>query len=211
MGRYVLEDLRVLTYYIRRALNAGANQLDLTNIQMAILNFVALRNYEHIDTCQKEVEDAFNISKSSMSDSLQSLENKGLIVRSICQDGDSRRKMITLTEKGKKNGTVCESSLPYSVKSKCSRRLVKLNADLRRDAQVRAQILPHEADGTCTLRLSLDDGAGNLLTVDLLSPSEDQAERLAEGFRSHPEQVYNGILDVLLKEADAAESKEKDS
>ena len=37
-----------------------------------------------------------------MSDSLQSLENKGLIVRSICQDGDSRRKMITLTEKGKK-------------------------------------------------------------------------------------------------------------
>ena len=116
-----------------------------------------------------------------------------------------------ITEKGKKNGTVCESSLPYSVKSKCSRRLVKLNADLRRDAQVRAQILPHEADGTCTLRLSLDDGAGNLLTVELLSPSEDQAERLAEGFRSHPEQVYNGILDVLLKEADAAESKEKDS
>lgn len=102
MGRYVLEDLRVLTYYIRRALNAGANQLDLTNIQMAILNFVALRNYEHIDTCQKAVEDAFNISKSSMSDSLQSLENKGLIVRSICQDGDSRRKMITLTEKGMK-------------------------------------------------------------------------------------------------------------
>ena len=102
MGRYVLEDLRVLTYYIRRALNAGANQLDLTNIEMAILHFVALRNYEHIDTCQKEVEDAFNISKSSMSDSLQSLENKGLIVRSICQDGDSRRKMITLTEKGKK-------------------------------------------------------------------------------------------------------------
>ena len=115
-----------------------------------------------------------------------------------------------ITEKGKKNGTVCESSLPYSVKSKCSRRLVELNAELRRDAQVRAQILPREEDGTCTLRLSLDDGAGNLLTVELLSPSEDQAERLAEGFRFHPEQVYNGILDVLLKEADAAEAKEKD-
>ncbi len=116
-----------------------------------------------------------------------------------------------ITEKGRKNGTVCESSLPYSVKSKCSRRLVKLNAELRRDAQVRAQILPRGEDGTCTLRLSLDDGAGNLLTVELLSPSENQAERLAEGFRSRPEQVYNGILDVLLKEADAAETKEKDS
>lgn len=116
-----------------------------------------------------------------------------------------------ITDKGRENGAACESSLPYSVKSKCSRRLVKLNAELRRDAQVRAQILPRGEDGTCTLRLSLDDGAGNLLTVELLSPSEDQAERLAEGFRSRPEQVYNGILDVLLKEADAAETKEKDS
>ena len=117
----------------------------------------------------------------------------------------------SITEKGRKNGKVCESSLPYSVKSKCDHRLVKLNAELRRDAPDRAQILPKEEDGTCTLRLSLDDGAGNLLTVELLSPSEDQAERLAEGFRSRPEQVYNGILDVLLREADEAENKEKDS
>ena len=116
-----------------------------------------------------------------------------------------------ITEKGKRNGGICESSLPYSVRVKCDKNVARLNGQLRRDAQVRAQILPREADGTCTLRLSLDDGAGNLLTVELLSPSEDQAERLAEGFRSHPEQVYNGILDVLLREADAAEAKEKDS
>lgn len=93
-----------------------------------------------------------------------------------------------ITEKGRKNGTVCESSLPYSVKSKCSRRLVKLNAELRRDAQVPGpRFWPRARTAPGTLRLSLDDGAGNLLTVELLSPSEDQAERLAEGFRSRPE------------------------
>lgn len=108
----------------------------------------------------------------------------------------------SITEKGRKNGAACESSLPYSVKNKCSRRLTKVNAALLRDAQVRAQIFAHGDDGTCTLRLSLDDGEGNLLTVDLLSPSHEQAEHLAEGFKTRPEQVYNGILDVLLSEAD---------
>ena len=115
-----------------------------------------------------------------------------------------------ITDKGRKNGAVCESSLPYSVRTKCSRRLSKINAALRRSAQVRSEILPRE-DGTCTLRLALNDEEGNLLTLELLSPSEAQAERLAEGFKARPEQVYNGVLDVLLAEADYADHKESES
>ena len=114
-----------------------------------------------------------------------------------------------ITDKGRKNGAVCESSLPYSVRTKCSRRLSKVNAALRRDAQVRSEILPR-ADGTCTLRLSLDDEEGNILTLELLSPSQAQSERLAEGFKARPEQIYNGVLDVLLAEADNADNKERE-
>lgn len=114
--------------------------------------------------------------------------------------------LYSITDKGRKNGAVCESSLPYSVRGKCSRNLARVNAALRRDAQVRAEVLPRE-DGTCTLRLSLDDEDGNLLTIELLSPSPDQAARLADGFRARPEQVYNGVLDVLLTEAN---NKEKE-
>lgn len=102
-----------------------------------------------------------------------------------------------ITEKGRKNSSVCESSLPYSVKRKCARKLVGVNAALRRDAQVRADVLPRE-DGSCTLRLALNDEESNLLTIELLSPSQAQAERLAEGFKIRPEQVYNSLLDVLL-------------
>ena len=104
----------------------------------------------------------------------------------------------TITDKGRKNSAVCESSLPYSVKRKCLRRLAGVNAALRRSAQVRSHILPLE-DGGCTLRLSLDDEDANLLTIELLAPSKAQAERLAEGFQARPEQVYNSLLDVLLE------------
>ena len=105
--------------------------------------------------------------------------------------------LYSITEKGRRNGAICESSLSYSVRIKCDKNLARLNATLRRDAQVRAEILPRSG-GDFTLRLSLDDEGGNLLTVELLTASELQASHLAEQFRAHPEQVYNGVLEVLL-------------
>lgn len=106
----------------------------------------------------------------------------------------------SITDKGRRNGGICESSLPYSVRVKCDRNLAKLNASLRRNSQVCADILPRP-DGSFTLRLSLDDDDGNLFTLELLTASETQAGHLAERFRTHPEQVYNGVIDVLLSEA----------
>ena len=103
-----------------------------------------------------------------------------------------------ITDKGRKNGAVCESSLPYSVRTKCSRRLSKVNAALRRDAQVRAEILPREDSGV-TLRLILDDDKGNIMTLDMLTVSEEQAGQLAENFRAQPEKLYESILQTLLE------------
>ena len=60
-------------------------------------------------------------------------------------------------------------------------------------------------DGTYTLRLALDDEHGNLLTLELLAATEQQANRLADQFKTHPEQVYNGVLDVLLTDFDEKE------
>lgn len=108
--------------------------------------------------------------------------------------------VYSITEKGCKNSAVCESSLPYSVKRRAMRKLTKVNSTLRRNAQVRSEVLPRP-DGGYTLRLCLNDEEANLLTIELLSPSQEQAERLAENFRRQPEQVYNGVLDVLLTQS----------
>lgn len=109
--------------------------------------------------------------------------------------------LYSISEKGRKNGAICEDSLAYSVRVKCDKSVAKLNGRLRRDAQVRSDRIPRE-DGTFTLRLALDDEHGNLLTVDMLTATEQQCDRLSDQFKAHPEQIYNGILDVLLADYD---------
>lgn len=101
-----------------------------------------------------------------------------------------------ITEKGRTNSAACESSLPYSVRRRCAQDLAPVNAALRRNAQVRGEKLRKE-DGSITVRMTLDDDGGNLLTIELLCPTEEQADRLIAGFRAKPEQVYNDVLEAL--------------
>ena len=103
-----------------------------------------------------------------------------------------------ITDKGRRNGAACESSLPYSVKRRCSAALSKVNSALRRDAQVRSQITDR-AEGGCTLRLSLDDEGGSLLLLELFCASRVQADRLAAGFKARPEQVYHELISALME------------
>ena len=104
-----------------------------------------------------------------------------------------------ITEKGQRNGSVCEDNLPVSVRQRCDRNLSRVNAVLRRDAQIRTELLPRP-DGSVTLRMILDDDKGNLMTLDILTVSEPQAARLAERFRAQPEKLYLKVLQVLLED-----------
>ena len=105
----------------------------------------------------------------------------------------------TTTEKGQVNSEACESSLPYSVRRRCDQDLTAVNAALRRQAQVKGE-KRSGPDGAVMARMSLDDDKGNLLTVELLCPSEEQADRLIGGFRKRPEKLYHTILSVLSEE-----------
>lgn len=102
----------------------------------------------------------------------------------------------TITEKGRINSAACEGSLPYSVCQRCDRDLIPINAALRRAAQIRGEKRANR-DGSVVARLSLDDDGGNLLTIELLCPSADQADRLIAGFKARPEEVYRKVLEAL--------------
>ena len=104
-----------------------------------------------------------------------------------------------ITDKGRRNGAVCEDNLSFSVRQRCDRGLAQVNAVLRRDAQVRTE-LTARPEGGATLRMILDDDKGNLMTLDLLAVSQEQAARLAERFRAQPEKLYLKILQALLEE-----------
>lgn len=105
--------------------------------------------------------------------------------------------LYAVTEKGRMDSAACESSLPFSVKRRCSAHLVRLNGILRRNAQVRAETVPRP-EGGVSLRLFLDDETGNLLTLELYCASQEQADRLGKHFRAEPERIYNEVLTALL-------------
>jgi len=110
-----------------------------------------------------------------------------------------------ITEKGRTNSAACESSLPYSVRRRCAQDLAPVNAALRRNAQIRGE-KTHNTDGSVIAKMTLDDDSGNLLTIELLCPSEGQADRLIAGFRAKPEQVYNDVLEALSTEGEGEQA-----
>lgn len=106
--------------------------------------------------------------------------------------------LYSITEKGRKNGAVCEESLPFSVRQKCDRNLARLNAKLRQEAQIRTEILPRPENNGFTVRMILDDNQDNLMTLELYSPTQEQADLLSASFRSSPDRVYRALLSSLL-------------
>ena len=114
-------------------------------------------------------------------------------------------KGYTITEKGRVNSQACESSLARSVRLRCEEHLAEINRILRRDAQIRGEKELRE-DGSVLARMRLGDGEDDLLTLELLCPSQEQADRLLLGFRARPEQVYHSVLEVL---SSAGEPKEE--
>lgn len=101
-----------------------------------------------------------------------------------------------ITDKGRRNSEICESSLPYSVRMHCDENLVKVNEALRREAQVQTDVLDNE-DGTCTLRLRFNDVGSPMLTADLLVPDRTQALAMANRFQEDPAGLYHSIIGLL--------------
>lgn len=102
-----------------------------------------------------------------------------------------------ITEKGRHNCRICEETLPFSVRRRCDENLVSVNEQLQREAQIRGELVPRE-DGTFTVSLALDDDAGNLFKLDLLTPSQEQGEALVSRFKANPEQFYSDLFSNLM-------------
>ena len=104
--------------------------------------------------------------------------------------------LYAITEKGRRNSEICESSLPYSVRMHCDDNLVKLNAVLRRAALVQTDLTPN-GDGTCQARLYLADDSGPLMELKVLYPSLDQGQDLIRRFQEAPGALCHQIMGLL--------------
>ena len=101
-----------------------------------------------------------------------------------------------ITEKGRTNSAICESSLPYSVRMQVDHNLVSYNEQLRRRALVGAKT-EKRPEGGYTVTLSLSDELDNLMKLELMVTREDMALDLQKRFKKNAEEIYSKILSVL--------------
>ena len=100
-----------------------------------------------------------------------------------------------ITEKGRANLDVLKSSLPYSVRSRADKLLEPAIEKLLRRAMINAS---YNTTGTGTyVKLSVSDGQGAILKMDLLCGSEDQAKKIKKNFRLKAEEYYQNIIELL--------------
>ena len=115
---------------------------------------------------------------------------------------DRHSGLYAITEKGRRNSEICETSLPYSIRLRCDKNLTRCNRALRRKNQVKSATEPRP-NGTYTVSLSLDDDMGNIMDLKLMVPREDMGKLLAARFRRAPEKLYSQIIDLLLNAPDS--------
>ena len=108
-----------------------------------------------------------------------------------------RESMYSLTAKGAHNGEVTENGLPYSIRLKAENIAAAFRSELSRNAMIYTQRNANP-DGGFTVDLSLSDGLGSIVSMELFTGDEKPAAALERGLRRNAEGIYNKLLEMLL-------------
>jgi len=90
--------IKVASNEISRGINSFANKYGLTGTQVQIIYYLSKTDKGNI--YQKDVEQEFNIRRSTTTNILKTMEKNDLIIRRSSKD-DSRLKRIVLSDKSK--------------------------------------------------------------------------------------------------------------
>jgi hypothetical protein len=108
-----------------------------------------------------------------------------------------------ITEKGRETAEVCESSLPYSVRTAAQRSILLVTSRMHRDASISTEI--ENVDDHPVLTCSLRDDKGVILSLSLSTVTQRQATMLENNFKRHAERIVNAILSAMLSDYDEPE------
>lgn len=102
------KEIITLSNKIQRSIGKEVSQYNITSIQARIIGFIH-RESDKRNIFQRDIEEEFDIRRSSVTSVLQLMEKNGYIIReSVCED--ARLKKLVLTEKGSEiQKRVCDS------------------------------------------------------------------------------------------------------
>ncbi len=109
-----------------------------------------------------------------------------------------------ITEKGRSDGALIEDSIAFSVKQRAENAVARFNRQLRRSSFIKTKLI-ERGNGDYSVLMSLDDEAGNLMTLELAAPNQRQAARLSRLFEKKAESIYNLTMMELLEDEEVAD------
>ncbi|HHX66894.1 MAG: MarR family transcriptional regulator [Miniphocaeibacter sp.] len=95
---YCGKKINIASKKIKWGFDQMAEKYGVTGTQARILNFI-VRKGKNYEIYQKEIEEEFNLRRSTVTGIIQLIEGKELITRTISKE-DARVKKIKLTKKG---------------------------------------------------------------------------------------------------------------
>lgn len=103
----------------------------------------------------------------------------------------------SITGKGERNGALLEKNLPYSVSRKAEDAATLIRAALNRNAMIKTCRNVTD-EGGYRVALSLSDGIGDIVSIELFAANEQQASALEDGFRKNAEKVYHAMIEMII-------------
>ena len=110
----------------------------------------------------------------------------------------SEDEMYSITEKGRTNGSICESGIAFSVRKRAEERIAELKPEFMRNALISTSISDRE-DGCCTVCLKFGDECGEIMNLEVLAGNQSQALKIARNFRRSAERIYNAVMQDLAE------------
>ncbi|MDL2300644.1 DUF4364 family protein [Clostridiaceae bacterium OttesenSCG-928-D20] len=107
-------------------------------------------------------------------------------------------KLYRVTEKGVDAAKTLETTLPFSVRRNALVAMEPIALNIRRDAMLdtKKELLPN---GECIVKLIMSDEKGEIINMNLLTPSEKVAGQFEKRFRLEAEDIYNEIIGIFLE------------
>ena len=107
--------------------------------------------------------------------------------------------LYSITDKGQKNGSVTEGSLPYSVRVRAERNAASLAVSKSRGRLIStSRTVKH--GGGYTVTMSLSDGLATIMLLQMYAPAEKQAQKMEQVFKNRAENIHSVIISELEKE-----------
>ena len=106
--------------------------------------------------------------------------------------------VYSLTPKGEHNGEILEKNLPYTVRTRAEDATARVRAVQNRNSMIVTDRKAND-EGGYKVTLSLSDGIGDIIKMEIFTSTEQKATDLENGFRKNAEKVYHAIIELIMK------------